>query len=188
VKETTFNRMGPLVESAVEAVSSLLDRPYAIFGQSLGALVGFELGRALTERRYPPAHLFVSACSAPHLHAPHPAIHALPDAEFLTALERFVGTPPEVLQHEELMRQLMPGLRADFAVSETYHYSEGPLHRPITAFGALEDRIVPAESLAGWRQHTLAGFNQVMYPGGHFYLQDSRAALLQRMVLELGLD
>ena len=187
VREGSFTRMEPLVEAAGEAVVPLLDRPYAIFGQSLGALMGFELARILARKGYPPKHLFVSACSAPHLHAPDPHIHALPDVEFLAALQQFNGTPQEILEHEELMRQLIPTFRADFAVSETYRFIGGPVSCPITALGGSEDRIVPAESLAAWGQHTVGAFDRVMYPGGHFYLQANQGLLLQRVGLELGL-
>ena len=184
VREVPFTRMGPLIKAAAEAVTPFLDRPYAIFGQSVGALMGFELGRALDHRGIPPAHLFVSACSAPHLHAPDP-IHALPEPEFIAAIQHFNGTPKEILAHEELMRQLLPTLRADLAVSETYHYEEGLLPCPITAFGGREDQIVPAENIAGWGLHTKADFTQVMFPGGHFYLQASQDALVRRVALEL---
>ncbi len=186
IREAGYTRMTPLVEAAGEAVAPLLDRPYALFGQSLGALIGFELGRALAGRGRPPQHLFVSACSAPHLHAPDPPLHALPEAEFLAALQRFNGTPREIFEHQELMQQLIPVFRADFAVSETYAYAGGILSCPITAFGGLEDRIVAAESLDGWRRQTEAAFERVMFPGGHFYLPAIQGALLERVSQALG--
>jgi len=188
VREAPHTRMKPLVADIRDAVGPFLDRPYAVFGQSLGALIGFELACALAAGGYAPKHFFVSACSAPHLHAPDPQIHALPDAAFLSALQQMNGTPQEILEHEELMRQLLPAFRADFALSETYRYSEGALACPITAFGGHEDRLVPAANLAAWRQHTTAAFSQTMYPGGHFYLQGSQGVLLQRVSLDLGLD
>ncbi len=188
VREAPFTRMAPLVDAVRNAVVPFMDRPYAVFGQSLGALVGFELARALAEGGSSPEHLFVSACSAPHLHAPDPQLHALPDAEFWAAVEQFNGTPQEVLQHEELMRQLLPIFRADFALSETYQFTEGQVSFPITVFGGLEDQIVEAESLEGWRQHTAAGFDQVMYPGGHFYLQASQGVVLKKVGRALGFD
>jgi medium-chain acyl-[acyl-carrier-protein] hydrolase len=186
LKEIPHTRMEPLVGSAKEAVIPLLDCPYAIFGHSVGALMGFELTRALAEEGYRPDHLFVSACSPPHLHAPDPLIHALPEAEFIAALKRLDGTPQEILQHDELMRQLIPALRADFAVSETYRDIGNPAQCPITAFGGVEDRIVPPERLPDWRQHTESAFDLVLLPGDHFYLSTSRGALLHKIGLILG--
>lgn len=109
--------------------------PFAFFGHSLGALLSFELARYL-RRQYglSPAHLFVSGHRAPQLPNDEPPIHALPEPELLVELRRFNGTPEEVLNHEELRQLILPILRADFAIYETYVYEEDdPLDCPISA-------------------------------------------------------
>jgi medium-chain acyl-[acyl-carrier-protein] hydrolase len=185
--QTSFTRLSPLVEALAEAVAPLLDRPFAVFGHSLGALVGFELARTLRRRcGVQPMRLFVSADRAPQIPPRERPIHGLPEAEFLAELRRLNGTPGRVLEHAELMRIMLPVLRADFAVYETYAYSqEPPLDCVIFGFGGLQDRKVRRGDLEAWREQTRAAFSVRMFPGDHFFLNTNQALLLQVLSDEL---
>ncbi|NEQ78702.1 MAG: thioesterase, partial [Okeania sp. SIO2C9] len=106
-------------------------------------------------------------------------LHALPEAEFLKELRRYNGTPQEILNNAELMELLLPTLRADFAVLETYAYApEAPLDSPITAFGGWQDWKASADDLEAWREQTKAAFSVEMFPGDHFFLHSSESLLL----------
>jgi len=62
------------------AIEGALDKPFAVYGHSLGAIVGFALVRELRRRtRLLPYHLFVSGRRAPHLFEPSP-MHRLTNA------------------------------------------------------------------------------------------------------------
>lgn len=185
--EPPFTQLSPLVQALAEALFPLLDKPFAFFGHSLGALVSFELARRL-RRRYAvqPVRLFISADRAPQIPNRDPAIHSLPEGEFLTELRRLKGTPTELLEDEEVMQIMLPVLRADFAVYETYRYStEPPLNCPISAFGGLQDHRVNRGDLEAWRDHTGVSFSLTMFPGDHFYLNTTQPALLQALSQEL---
>ena len=183
--ERPYTQLSPLVEALAQALAPLLDRPFAFFGHSLGALVSFELARRI-RRQYGvhPVRLFVSAGRAPQiLHRGLP-IHTLPDKEFLMELRRLNGTPSELLDHAELMELMLPLLRADFAVYETYQYSsEAPLNCPISAFGGLQDNKVSDSDLDAWRVQTSVSFSLRMFPGDHFFLQ--QPLLLRALFQEL---
>jgi medium-chain acyl-[acyl-carrier-protein] hydrolase len=172
--ERPFTRVVPLVAALADALHPFLDRPFAFFGHSLGTLVSFALARRLRSRYGAgPAHLFVSAGPAPHLPHRHSPIHDLPDKDFLGALRQMNGTPTELLDHRELMELMLPVLRADFALYETYAYStEPPLDCPITAFGGLHDLRVNDGDLQAWQAHTTASFSIRKFPGGHFFLNE----------------
>jgi len=118
-----------------------MDVTFAFYGHSMGAMIAFEAARRLRCMGVDgPAHLFVGACRAPRLASEREITYDLPEPEFIEELRRRGGTPTEVLGHEELLHLLLPLLRADFAVIETYSYAEGPpLDCPLTAFGGLED-------------------------------------------------
>ena len=180
VVEPAFDRLEPLVEALANAVDPLLELPFAVFGHSNGALIGFELARTLRARGRPgPVHLFASGRRAPDLPADRPPTHHLPDPEFLEELQQLGGIPTQLLEHQELLSLLLPALRADVTIHETYAYREGaPLDCPITAYGGLVDPRVSREQLQAWGRHTRAGFLLRMFPGGHFYLHDDRAAVL----------
>jgi surfactin synthase thioesterase subunit len=172
--ERPFTQLSPLVEALAQALAPLLGKPFGFFGHSLGALVSFELARRI-RRQYGvhPVRLFVSASRAPQVLLRDSPIHALPEREFLAELRRLNGTPSELLDHEELMEIMLPVLRADFAVYETYVYStDPPLNCPISAFGGVDDRRVNYRDLEAWRTQTNLSFSLRMFPGDHFFLKD----------------
>ncbi|HKG20773.1 MAG TPA: alpha/beta fold hydrolase, partial [Blastocatellia bacterium] len=123
LSEPPFDRLVPLVQAIKPIILQLLDKPFALFGHSMGARIAFELARLLRrEENLEPAHLFISGCRAPQLPVEDRAVYGLPDPEFIDELRRLNGTPKEVLENRELMQLMIPLLRADFAVCGTYTY------------------------------------------------------------------
>lgn len=169
-----------------DGLMPVLDRPYAFFGHSLGAALAFELARYLRRDRRPaPVHLFVSGRRAPHLVREEPPTYNLPRPQFVHELTRW-GTPDDVLKEQELLEVFLPLLRADFGLSETHVYqAEAPLAMPISAYGGEQDEHVLPAHIDGWRQHTSASFRRVLFPGGHFFLNGHRAAVLSELAREL---
>lgn len=174
--------MEPLVEEMVEALHPVLDVPFAIFGHSLGAWVGFELARAL-KRRYQlsPVRLFVSARRAPHLPNPLAPMHHLPEAQFIQELDRRYNAIPDIIRNDREMLDLyLPIIRADLAVLETYTWvDDDPLDCPISVFGGHQDTGVPRDSLEAWRMHTARHFELTLFDGDHFFHQSARATVVQ---------
>ena len=186
-REDLFTQLSPLLEVLAPVLGSYADTPFVFFGHSMGALVSFELARQLRRRQMPgPIHMIVSGHRAPHLPDPHPAIHQLPDLEFLVKLRDFGGTPEAVLQNPELMELLLPVLRADFAVCETYAYTpEEPLDCSITAFGGNGDHRVSRQELSAWHLHTTKSFSLQMFPGDHFFLLNAQILVSRVLAQDL---
>jgi medium-chain acyl-[acyl-carrier-protein] hydrolase len=187
LNETAFTSLESLAAAAGEALRPWLDRPFAFFGHSMGALVSFEIARWLRRHHsLSPAHLLVSGHCAPQFPRDYDPIHALPEAEFIVELRRLNGTPEAVLSHAELRALILPVLRADFSVCETYTYTDDePLGCPLSAFGGLQDKDVSREKLAAWREQTTANFSLRMFPGDHFYLLAAQHHLLRAIAHEL---
>lgn len=188
LREAPFTSIVSLVETLAEAIRPYLDRPFAIFGHSLGALTSFELARRVRRRfDLSPAQLFVSARWAPHLPDPEPLIYQLPDAEFIAMLRRrYNNIPDAVVNDPELMAIFLPLLRADVTILDTYVYTaDQPFDCPITVYGGSDDRRVTRAALEAWRAHTRQAFHVQVFPGAHFYLQGARDQLLQALSQEL---
>lgn len=182
--EPPFTSVSLLVRSLTKWLRPYLDIPFVIFGHSMGALIGFELARHLRRKGQPgPSLLFVSSCRAPQRSIPNSRLHSLPDHMFLQALG---GMPSEIRQNDEAMRLMLPTLRADFFLCETYTYvSEVPLSCSISAIGGVQDSTVGRNDLADWSVQTKGTFKLLMLPGGHFYWRNNQTPLLTAMFSDL---
>lgn len=185
--EEPFTDFSQLIPSITQALLPYLDKPFAFFGHSMGAIVSFEVTRLLRKKyRLTPEHLFVSGRNAPQVPIEVKPIHNLSEPEFLEELRRLNGTPEEVLENVELMQLLMPMLRADFALIENYIYTpELPLNFPITAFGGQQDYKISSNSLQAWLEQTTAKFSMQMFPGDHFFIHSAQQLLLQALSQKL---
>ncbi|MGB3637974.1 MAG: thioesterase II family protein [Rivularia sp. (in: cyanobacteria)] len=184
IKSPSFTSIEALVRAIAPMLLPYLDKPFAFFGHSMGGLLSFELARYL-RKQYDkkPVGLFVSASRAPQIPSSKPPIHTLSEIEFKQELSRLNGTPASVLQNTELMQLLIPILRADFAVLETYVYTqEPPLECPIVAFGGLEDREVTLAELEGWRSQTQSSFKLQLFPGDHFFIHSAQSLLWENLI------
>ena len=179
--EPPLTNLLALVENLSQAIHPLLDKPFAFFGHSMGALIAFELTRTLRRKGLAqPNILFISACAAPQLSNPHPQIHHLPDAEFVNELKNLNGIPSEILQNNELMKLSLPTIRADFEMVETYQYqADAPLACPIITLGGTDDSRVSREGLEGWAMHTNDSFESQFFAGGHFFITTANEAVLK---------
>jgi medium-chain acyl-[acyl-carrier-protein] hydrolase len=188
LREAPFRNVAPLVSILAGELHPWLDRPFALFGYSLGALLAFELARGLRARGAPaPVRLFVAARRAPQLADPDPALSRLPDAVFAAALQqRFGGIPQAIWENPELLALFLPTLRADMALGDEHTYvPEQPLDCPISAIGGSADPHVSRGDLEAWQAQTSGPLKLHILPGGHFFLQTSRPALCQAFAEDL---
>lgn len=184
--EAAYTRITPLVENLANAIYPYLDRPFAFYGHSMGALLNFELARQLRrmDNRLPVC-LYLAAYRAPQLPNPNIKIYHLPSEVFKVVL-RAEGIPEMILQNEELMQAMLPTLRADFELCDTYEYrEESPLACPLAIFGGLEDVRISATDLEGWPVHSSAACSLLMLPGSHFFLHSAQDLLLTAISQDL---
>lgn len=188
--ERPFSNISALIDAMVPVLLPYLDRPYAFFGHSMGASISFEFMRYIYHigHSIKPIHLFVSGRQAPQWPDIDPPSYGLPEPEFIEKLRHLKGTPEAVLQNAELLHLLLPLLRADFALCETYNYThERPLECPLSAFGGLQDSEVPREALEAWREQTSGQFKVRFFDGDHFFLHKEKEqfSLLKALSLDL---
>jgi medium-chain acyl-[acyl-carrier-protein] hydrolase len=169
----------PLVEELGNAILSDVPEPFALFGHSLGAALAFEVARALTRAGAPPAHLVVASRSAPDVRN----VHEVPasDAELLHHVDRlYDGVPDAVRSSNEVLGYFLPILRADLELASAYAIGPGPLLRcPITALTGDGDPTVATQDFERWARQTAADCELHILPGGHFFLADHEATLLE---------
>lgn len=171
--EIPFTSVDSLLPALGAELLPFLDIPFACFGHSLGARIAFEFCRWLREAtQLTPQHFWAAGARAPHLPPDTPPIHDLPDLDFISKLRRYDGTPEEIFNNPELMTLMIPALKADFSLLETYQYRPGDqLDCPITCFWGQQDAIANQADVAAWRQHTDT-FRLEAVSGHHFFTHD----------------
>ncbi|WP_280720019.1 alpha/beta fold hydrolase [Kitasatospora sp. MAP5-34] len=165
------------VQQLHAALRRYLDCPYALFGHSMGALLAYGVAVAAAQHGdRAPERLLVSGCAGPGIPHPKAGRPGWSDQELVADLRSMGGTPEEVLANPELLSLILPTLRADFALCDTFRRPAGPLlDCPLTVLGGLQDIVTP-EGLRHWAGTTSAGTSVHTYPGGHFFLTEESAA------------
>lgn len=185
--ESPFTELLSLVRTLALIIRPHLDRPFTFFGHSMGATIAFELARLLRKQDGPtPLYLIVSGSRAPQIPDPLPPIHALPEEQLIAELRRLNGTPEAILQHTELLQLILPVLRADLTMHETYKYTtDEPLDCPILAFTGRDDTLVNSKDLIAWREQTKKQLVVHTFSGDHFFLHSSQEVVLRILSQEL---
>jgi medium-chain acyl-[acyl-carrier-protein] hydrolase len=179
-----FTRMEDLIPDLFRQAAPLLDRPLAIYGHSMGALVAFELTRELRRRGHrPPVALFVSGRRAPHKPLRRILLHRLSDIDLVEHLRNMGGTSIALLEKPKWRQRFLPTMRADLQLSDIYAYgAEPPLACPLHVFLGETDHEMHREDWEAWSEQAAGEFSRCLLPGGHIFSQPAQAVLVRRIV------
>ncbi|MET9610190.1 alpha/beta fold hydrolase [Streptomyces sp. NPDC006512] len=171
--EPLLDSIEQLRDGVAGALTPWLDRPIALFGHSMGAVVAYEVARLLSrDGGTPPAHLFVSGRGNPAQGVSMP-LDELDDRAMITALDELGGTDIGLLADEDVLRMVAPAIRSDYRAVRTYRHGSGPLLPcPVTALVGDADAMAPVDEVDKWREHTSADFRLKVFQGGHFFLSN----------------
>lgn len=190
ISEPALDNHRTLATALANQLSLYVDRPYYVYGHSMGALLAFEVLRLLQESGQPlPELVFLAAHRAAHLPPRRRSLLDLDDAEFISRISAFGGFQREVLESAELLELVMPTLRADFSVCDGYQYAPGaPLDCPIVAISGADDPEVPPPDMSPWQEHTRHPLQHVTLDAGHFFLKthsDELMAVIRRYTQQM---
>ena len=179
--ERPYRRTREAVPEITEALGPLLDRPFAFFGHSMGAILSFEVARWMSRQWHvQPEHLFISGRRAPQVPYDDPKDYLKSDEDFVQAVKSLRGTPEEVFENTEMMQLVLPTLRADFELAQTYEYIEDvTLDCPITVLGGTSDEESLECGLEEWAAQTSSRCRSYMFEGDHFFIHSCEAVVLE---------
>ncbi|MFJ7156746.1 thioesterase II family protein [Streptomyces sp. NPDC101118] len=186
--EPPVEHMAELADRLTAALRPYLGAPLAFFGHSLGSDVAYEVTRRLEERfGVSPERIFVSGAAAAYASDPVD-LTGWTDAELAAEVRRLEAPHAEILDDPELAALLLPALRADYRLNARYRPTLdelGTVRAPITALTGDADPLLPPEDVLGWGALTTGGFTHRVFSGGHFYLEQHRAAVLRMVTAAL---
>jgi surfactin synthase thioesterase subunit len=177
-------------EPPVDDMSVLADRihgvlrrqpglPTTFFGHSMGAILGFELSRRLESDGHGPVRLYASGRRAPSTYRDE-FVHQGDDTSILAEVRRLNGTASSLLGDDEMMRAVLPALRADYHATEQYRCpAEVTVRCPITVLVGDDDPKTTMDEANAWARHTSGSFELQVFPGGHFYLTEQADAVIK---------
>ncbi len=181
--EPAYTRISETVADLIPEILPYLDRPFALFGHCVGAMLMYEVAKHLSSQHDLHAvHLFASGAAAPDLYT-IPSHYKAPDEQLLVLLKLVDFAATEGLVKDAELRALaFPALRADLEAAALYNEELDSkvttLSTPITAFGGWEDMYASPNGVDGWRRFTSKPFDIVMCTGNHYFLETERKAIL----------
>ena len=170
-QEPLFEDREELVDYLCEQIIPRINPPYAFWGHSMGATLGYMVARRMKQLGYPlPLHLFASGRQAPSV-KPEEIIHNLPSKEFWNKLIVMNGISEALIENEEVLEYFEPILRADCKIADAYSYEPGvPLPLPISILIGREDQFVDCQKIAPWQKETTHQLQVQEFAGGHFFV------------------
>ncbi|WP_367127391.1 thioesterase II family protein [Saccharothrix sp. HUAS TT1] len=183
--ERPVEDIGQLADLVTAAVRPWADAPLALFGHSMGATLGFEVARRLEAEGVVPVALFCSGRRAPVVGGPEPP-RRRDDDGLLDEVRELSGTDLRLLADEEVLRLVLPAIRADYRAIERYECEPGAaVGCPITALVGDADPRVGVGDADAWRDRTTGGFSLHTFTGGHFFLADHWSRVAEVIGAEL---
>ena len=179
--EPLINNLNEITTYLAEGFCYYIDKPFIVFGHSLGALLSFEFTKVIYERHSVfPCHMIVSATKAPHFPFRAKHLSKLDGVCLKEELKIYNGIDERILYNDELLDLFLPIIKNDFSICENYRYLQSrPFLFDILALSGTNDQTVTNEELLGWSDYTTGKFESVFFPGGHFFIHEHKQKILE---------
>jgi medium-chain acyl-[acyl-carrier-protein] hydrolase len=189
IREAPLREFGKAIEALLPVLAPLTTPNTVYFGDCTGALVAYELIRALEAgNTAAPGHLIVSCCRAPNLPPRHPPLYLLDDIGLIEQIRAMGFAPEWLLNNAPILKAFLPLLRCDFELVETYQYTPSPpLRVPITVISGANDKITPKADAAAWDTHTHEAFNLIVIDGNHDLAQTHLDQVIALVLAVIGI-
>jgi surfactin synthase thioesterase subunit len=181
--EPAIDNLPDLADQIFAALGELTDKPLALFGHSMGAMLAYEVALRMQQAGVPaPVRLFASGRRAPSRTRPNEWLHKGPDSAIVAKMRRLGGPGTEALADPEMLELVLPPVRNDYTAVETYQAEPGRrLDCPVTVLIGDDDPEVTIDEASAWAGHTSGACDVETFPGGHFYLADQGPRVIDRI-------
>ena len=187
--EPNIGTIAELADRSLAALRPFTDKPLALFGHSMGAVLAYEVALRLRDAGLPsPVRLFASGRRAPSRYRDE-RLHGEPDDRLVSELRLLSGTNAAMLADPEVLEMIIPAIRSDYHAIETYRHDPARwLDCPVTVLTGQDDPRVTVAEAGAWEQHTIAPTEVHVLPGGHFFLVEHSHRVIALVRRELGIS
>ncbi|MEM1323015.1 MAG: alpha/beta fold hydrolase [Bacteroidota bacterium] len=184
--EPSLDDLREIARDVLQQIRSRLSEPYAIYGHSMGTMIGFELVHLIIKEGLPaPLHLFFTGGGGPSAREDDDPKHLMDRPTFIKAIKELGGMPEEILANDEMLEFFVPILQTDFKAVETYAYIERPpLNIPIDVFIG-EDEDISLEEAQAWEKESSLPIDLQQFPGHHFFIFEYVDQILEHIANKL---
>lgn len=183
--EPAYSSMAEIVENLFKAFQNEQPSiPCLFFGHSMGARIAYELMAKMQAHNHPlPKHFFASGSIAPTRLRKKKSIHHLSDEALIRKLGKMNPGSREVLANKELASMLLPSLRADFRIVETYQCLHATqLACSVSVFAGKRDDEAKAAEILPWHALFSSHTTPHWFEGNHFFVDSHRVSVTKEIV------
>lgn len=189
IGEPLYSNIEAAVKDVVNQIKDeIVDSKYAFFGHSMGSMLTYKVLRKIEDLKLPPPmHAFFSGRRAPHsISRKTRPLSKMNDKEIEEEIYNLGGTPPEFFKYPELKSIFIPIIKSDFKLADTLVdvFEITPFDFNISVFIGNEEDILTNE-VTEWMFHTNKSFSVDYFDGGHFFLLDQPAAVVETITSRL---
>jgi acyl transferase domain-containing protein/surfactin synthase thioesterase subunit len=187
LKEKPFTEFVTLIQVLGDFIHPYLDKPFAFYGHSMGALIAFELAYVVKQKyNINPQYLFLGGAQPPSDVSFLNRIENLSQNQTLNYLLDISEIPEAIYNDKSLVEEFMEIFKADLQLLQSYcHKEQEPLDCPIYIFGGVDDASISEKQLSLWYRYTQNTFKLQMLPGKHMFLNTSRKLILDIIYQEI---
>ncbi|MDF2388848.1 hypothetical protein JMG10_45970, partial [Nostoc ellipsosporum NOK] len=187
LKEKPFTEFVTLIQVLGNFIHPYLNKPFAFYGHSMGALIAFELAYVVKQKyNINPQYLFLGGAQPPSDVSFLNRIKSLSPDQSLNYLLDISEIPEAIYNDKPLFEELIEIFKADLQLLQSYcHKKQEPLDCPIYTFGGIDDSSISEKQLALWSYHTHNSFKLQMLPGKHMFLKNSLKSILDIISQEI---
>lgn len=173
--EELSDTMEDMVEDLFHKIIGCFDgEEYSFFGHSMGSIVAYELYYRIKESGFKcPEHIFFSGHASPDCRSNAIIKYLLPDEALILEITKMGGFSEAVLQENKLVKTMLPIIRNDFRIIETYQYTpyREKMNCPISILYGVQDTI-GVDDLKRWKRFTIGDCSFYGFNGNHFFIND----------------
>ncbi|MGO5092399.1 thioesterase II family protein [Clostridium sp. LCP25S3_F10] len=187
MKEEYITNYENLVPKIAEAINNVTNgEHFSLFGHSMGAIMAFKTAFLLeTKHNNKADKLIVAGRHAPIDNILDRYQTWMNDKELIKEIKRVNGTPKEILESEEILKILLPAIKNDYKLNESFDYKDEVISSSIIAHFGSEDLDAQKEQMERWKMVTTREFELKEFNGNHFFLYDLGEKYYNEVVKEI---